>query len=145
MCENTITSDPFYSLNLFCGTSGRQLFYDDHWNANFESITWICITLKKTTSAMSVFRSQIWIDLMNDLRDRHLFSGSREHTCLVRFVFLGVLQRDLDECREKWNTHAIRPVNQSRCPSGKPDVMYNLPHRLLFFQNRFFLFNHIFF
>ncbi|KAL0965948.1 hypothetical protein UPYG_G00288460 [Umbra pygmaea] len=63
-------------------------------------------------------RSQFWIDLMNDLRDRHLFSGSREHICLVRFVFLGVLQSDLDECRKKWNTHAIRPVNQSRCPSG---------------------------
>ncbi|KAI9525212.1 hypothetical protein NQZ68_009892 [Dissostichus eleginoides] len=69
------------------------------------------------------------MDLMNDLRERHHFSGSHAHTCLVRFVFMGVLQRDLDECREKWNTHIIRPVNQSRCPSGKPDVMYNLPHR----------------
>ncbi|KAA8593156.1 hypothetical protein FQN60_009272, partial [Etheostoma spectabile] len=48
--------------------------------------------------------------------ERHLFSGSRGHACLVRFVFLGVLQRDLDESREKWNTHAIRPVNQSCCP-----------------------------
>ncbi|KAF3851382.1 hypothetical protein F7725_013154, partial [Dissostichus mawsoni] len=73
-------------------------------------------------------RSQFWMDLMNDLRERHHFSGSHAHTCLVRFVFMGVLQRDLDECREKWNTHIIRPVNQSRCPSGKPDVMYNLPH-----------------
>lgn len=55
---------------------------------------------------------------MNDLRERHLFSGSHEHTCLVRFVFMDVLQRDLDECRE---THipsdllssvVVRLVNQ---------------------------------
>ncbi|XP_048111462.1 uncharacterized protein LOC125302346 [Alosa alosa] len=74
-------------------------------------------------------RSQFWMDLMSDLRERHLFNGSHEHTCLVRFVFLGVLQGDLDECRRKWNTHTIRPVRLSRCPSGKPDVIYNLPHR----------------
>ncbi|KAA8577524.1 hypothetical protein FQN60_009179, partial [Etheostoma spectabile] len=62
------------------------------------------------------------------LRSKHTdgFAGAarhiREHTCLVRFVFLGVLQRDLDECIDKWNMHAIRPVNQSCCPSSKPDV-----------------------
>lgn len=71
------------------------------------------------------------MDLLNDLRERNLFNGSHEHICLVRFVFLGVLQRDLDECRERWNTHTIRPVKQSRCPSGKPDAMYNLPHRFV--------------
>ncbi|CAK6977182.1 uncharacterized protein LOC110155161 [Scomber scombrus] len=70
--------------------------------------------------------SQFWMDLLNDLRERNLFNNSHEHTCLLRFVFMDVLQSDLDECREKWNTHTIRPVKQSRCPSGKPEVMYNL-------------------
>uniref|UniRef100_A0A096M004 Uncharacterized protein n=1 Tax=Poecilia formosa TaxID=48698 RepID=A0A096M004_POEFO len=74
-------------------------------------------------------RSQFWMDLMNDLKERHLFNGSHEHTCLVRFVFMDMLQRDLDECKDRWNKHTIRPVKQSCCPSGKPDVMYHLPHR----------------
>ncbi|XP_038144338.1 uncharacterized protein LOC119798881 [Cyprinodon tularosa] len=74
-------------------------------------------------------RSQFWMDLMNDLKERHLFNGSHEHTCLVRFVFMDMLQRDLDECKNRWHKHTIRPVKQSCCPSGKPDVMYHLPHR----------------
>ncbi|XP_055010791.1 uncharacterized protein LOC110155161 [Boleophthalmus pectinirostris] len=74
-------------------------------------------------------RSQFWMDLMNDLRERNLFNSSHEHTCLLRFAFMDMLQHDLDECRKKWNTHTIRPAKQSRCPSGKPEVMYSLPHR----------------
>ncbi|XP_057183101.1 uncharacterized protein LOC130549790 isoform X2 [Triplophysa rosa] len=74
-------------------------------------------------------RTQFWMDLLNDLRGRQLFNGSHEHICLVRFVFLGMLQKELDETKEIWNTHTIRAVKQSRCPSGKPDAMYILPHR----------------
>ncbi|KAL3971405.1 solute carrier family 15, member 5 [Sarotherodon galilaeus] len=74
-------------------------------------------------------RTQFWMDLLSDMREMHVFNGSHEHMCLVRFIFMAVLQRDLDECKRKWNTHLIRPVSQSRCPSGKPDVMYYLPHR----------------
>ncbi|CAI5644278.1 unnamed protein product [Oreochromis niloticus] len=61
------------------------------------------------------------MDLLSDMREMHLFNGSHEHMCLVRFIFMAVLQRDMDECKRKWNTHLIRPV--------KPDVMYYLPHR----------------
>ncbi|XP_023810784.1 uncharacterized protein LOC111947453 isoform X1 [Oryzias latipes] len=74
-------------------------------------------------------RTQFWMDLFGDLRESHLFSGSQEHTRLLRHCFLGVLQKDLDEYKHQWNTHIIRPVRLSKCPSGKPDVMYYLPHR----------------
>ncbi|MEQ2245180.1 hypothetical protein ILYODFUR_024921 [Ilyodon furcidens] len=47
---------------------------------------------------------------------------------LVRYCFLGVLQKELDEYKQLWNTHTIRPVRQSKCPSGKPEAMYHLPH-----------------
>lgn len=67
-------------------------------------------------------RSQFWMDLLNDLKERQLFS-SHEQICLMHFVFLSVLQKDLDECKEIWDTHTIRAVKQSRCPSGKPDAM----------------------
>ncbi|XP_056621425.1 uncharacterized protein LOC130435120 isoform X2 [Triplophysa dalaica] len=74
-------------------------------------------------------RTQFWMDLLNDLKERQLFNGSHEHICLVRFVFLGMLQKELDETKEIWNTHTIRAVKQSRCPSGKPDAMFIVPHR----------------
>ncbi|MEQ2178753.1 hypothetical protein GOODEAATRI_017406 [Goodea atripinnis] len=73
-------------------------------------------------------RSQFWMDLFNDLRESHLFNGSRQHMSLVRYCFLGVLQKELDKCRQLWNTHTIRPVRQSKCPSGKPEAMHHLPH-----------------
>ncbi|XP_056106311.1 uncharacterized protein LOC130084836 [Rhinichthys klamathensis goyatoka] len=74
-------------------------------------------------------RTQFWIELFSDLRERHLFNGSHEHKCLLRYVFLSILQKDFDEYRELWNNHTIRPVRQSRCHSGKPEAMYHLPHR----------------
>uniref|UniRef100_A0A3P9IEL3 Integrase core domain-containing protein n=1 Tax=Oryzias latipes TaxID=8090 RepID=A0A3P9IEL3_ORYLA len=74
-------------------------------------------------------RSQFWMDLLSDLRERHLFNGSPAHTNLVRYCFLGVLQKELDEYKHYWNTHTIRPVRQSRCPSGKPEAMYYVPQR----------------
>ncbi|ROL50293.1 hypothetical protein DPX16_19097 [Anabarilius grahami] len=74
-------------------------------------------------------RTQFWIELFSDLRERHLFNGSHEHKCLLRYVFLSILQKDLDEYRELWNNHTIRPVRQSCCHSGKPEAMYYLPHR----------------
>ncbi|XP_041864343.1 uncharacterized protein LOC121654328 [Melanotaenia boesemani] len=74
-------------------------------------------------------RIQFWIDLFGDLRERHLFNGSYEHTRLLRHCFLDVLQKELDEYKHHWNTHIIRPVRQSNCPSGRPEAMYFLPHR----------------
>ncbi|XP_076002269.1 uncharacterized protein LOC143004144 isoform X2 [Genypterus blacodes] len=73
--------------------------------------------------------SQFWMDLFSDLRERHLFNGSPAHTKLVRHCFLRVLQKELDEYKLYWNTHTIRPVHQSRCPSGKPEAMYYVPQR----------------
>lgn len=74
-------------------------------------------------------RSQFWMELFGDMRERHLFNGSYEQTCLLQHCFLNVLQEDLDQFKHHWNTHTIRPVRQSKCPSGKPDAMYHVPHR----------------
>ncbi|XP_032413133.1 uncharacterized protein LOC116716388 isoform X2 [Xiphophorus hellerii] len=60
-------------------------------------------------------RSQFWMDLMNDLKERHLFNGSHDHTCLVRFVFMDMLQRDLDECKDRFGgTDCGFPVSQEQ-------------------------------
>lgn len=74
-------------------------------------------------------RVQFWIELFSDLRERHAFNGCHAHKCLLRYTFLGVLQKELTEYTQLWNNHTIRPVRQSHCPSGKPEAMYHLPHR----------------
>ncbi|XP_059930116.1 uncharacterized protein LOC132473851 [Gadus macrocephalus] len=87
---------------------------------------------QRIESWWSIFRkqrTQFWMDLFSDLRDRHYFNGTHEHKCLVWYVLLGIFQKELDEHRELWNNHTIRPVRQSLCPSGKPETMYHLPHR----------------
>ncbi|XP_030607838.1 uncharacterized protein LOC115795856 [Archocentrus centrarchus] len=74
-------------------------------------------------------RSQFWMDLFGDLRDFGTFNGSHEHQCLLRFCFSSVLQKDLDECKDLWNKHRIRPSRLASCPGGIPDELYLLPHR----------------
>ncbi|XP_039454839.1 uncharacterized protein LOC120433158 isoform X2 [Oreochromis aureus] len=69
------------------------------------------------------------LDLFGDLRDSGNFNGSHEHQCLLRFCFRGVLQKDLDECKDLWNKHRIRPSRLASCPGGIPNELYLLPHR----------------
>jgi len=40
---------------------------------------------------------------------------------------MDVLQRDLDMARQTWNLHKIRKVNNSEAPSGKPDMLFEMP------------------
>ena len=69
------------------------------------------------------------MDLFYDLRERHLFKSSYEHTRLLRYSCLGARQKELDEHKHHWNAHVIRPVRQSNWTSGWAEVMYHLPHR----------------
>ncbi|KAL4008606.1 hypothetical protein ACER0C_002458 [Sarotherodon galilaeus] len=65
-------------------------------------------TNQRIESWWSLFRkqrTQFWIKLFSDLRERHLFNGKMSGT---------LTPSDL---------------RQSCCPSGKPEVMYHLPHR----------------
>ncbi|XP_039626079.1 uncharacterized protein LOC120539766 [Polypterus senegalus] len=74
-------------------------------------------------------RSQFWMDLFEDLKDLGHFNGSHEHKCLLRFCFTDILQKDLEECKQLWNQHRIRPSRMSTCPPGIPNELYSLPHR----------------
>lgn len=38
-----------------------------------------------------------------------------------------VLRDELYAIASHWNTHSIRPVNNSETPAGRPDVLYFLP------------------
>lgn len=47
------------------------------------------------------------------------------------YVFLVIvtvyLQDDLDETVRTWNRHLIRPSHNAHSPSGRPNVLYQLP------------------
>eukprot|EP00111_Clytia_hemisphaerica_P011641 TCONS_00034212-protein len=74
--------------------------------------------------------SHWWIDFFKDMIDDGLYDPSLNyHLQCARFCFTGVIQQELDEFRRIWNTHRIRHVNNSECPAGKPDLLYDLSAR----------------
>lgn len=51
-------------------------------------------------------------------------------TCTWNYVdpvFLGLINKELDNVRRLWNEHRIRASSFSECPSGKPDVLFFQP------------------
>ena len=69
-----------------------------------------------------------WMDFFKDLRDEGHFDLSiGYHVDALRFCFVGLIQSELDETCALWNSHHIREVRHSECPSGRPDVPYYLP------------------
>ena len=45
----------------------------------------------------------------------------------VRFSFMGLVQKDLDDVKDLWNNHRIRRVHNSVCQPGIPDILYFAP------------------
>jgi len=86
---------------------------------------------QRIESWWSFFRrshSQFWIDLFQALIDANVYHpGHVQETDLLRFCFMHILQKNLDDVRRQWNTHRIRPSSNSRCPAGVPEVLYQFP------------------
>lgn len=47
---------------------------------------------------------------------------------LARFLFISLLQDEIDRFVEYWNNHRIRRSSH-RTIAGRPNVIYDLPHR----------------
>jgi len=72
--------------------------------------------------------SQWWIDLFETLVSSGSFHpGSVCETDCIRFCFMPIIQKQLDDMRCQWNTHRIRPSVGASCPAGVPDELYYLP------------------
>lgn len=41
-----------------------------------------------------------------------------------------LLQNEVDRTRIEWNSHRLRPVRNSVCPSGHPNELFHLPQLL---------------
>ncbi|XP_052097289.1 uncharacterized protein LOC127732248 [Mytilus californianus] len=71
---------------------------------------------------------QFWIAFMKDLQETGIFSSANhaQVECL-HFCFTGLIQKDLNHCRQDWNQHKIRQTRQAESPGGKPDLLYYIP------------------
>ena len=68
-----------------------------------------------------------WINFFKDLVDgRQLDTTSELQMECLWFCFSEVLQKELDEIKEHWNTHFIRKSHHDTI-SGRPDSLYYLP------------------
>ncbi|KAG5270243.1 hypothetical protein AALO_G00190410 [Alosa alosa] len=45
-------------------------------------------------------RTQFWMDQFGELRERHLFNGSPTHMGLMRYCFMDVLQKELNDYKQ---------------------------------------------
>lgn len=71
--------------------------------------------------------SQWWLDVFEALvASNHFHPGNMVETDCLRFCFMNVIQRQLDDVRRQWNTHRIRPSTGAACPAGVPDELYYL-------------------
>lgn len=72
-------------------------------------------------------RSNWWINFFKDLEERGTFNRASEleSECLW-FCFAPLLQADIDQLKEHWNTHYIRKSRHDTV-SGRPDSLYFLP------------------
>ena len=74
-------------------------------------------------------RSTWWINYFKDLIEKgHLNTDNGLQMQCLWICFSSLIQKDLDEVKEHWNTHRIRPSRFDTI-SGIPDELFYLPER----------------
>ncbi|XP_062600142.1 uncharacterized protein LOC134261754 [Saccostrea cucullata] len=71
---------------------------------------------------------QYWMNTFQKLRDEGNFTCDFVDKSILQFCFMQTIQDEINEVVEIWNTHRIRPYRNQISPSGRPNIMYNLPH-----------------
>jgi len=52
----------------------------------------------------------------------------------MRYSFLPLIQKDLDDVVEQWNNHHISVSRNSNCPNGRPNILFSVPELSGFYQ-----------
>jgi hypothetical protein len=78
-------------------------------------------------SQLRRFKTSWWIEAFKDLKERNLFDGFTLHKYCLTYVTLHLIESELNEFMEEWNTHKIRANSRSRLPSGIPNDLYDMP------------------
>ena len=69
-----------------------------------------------------------WINMFKDMCTIGLLNVEDQvHIACLRFCFMHLIKRDLDNMVADWNTHHIRARKQDGNIPGKPDKMFHLP------------------
>ena len=81
---------------------------------------------QRIESWWSIFRRNRcswWINFFKDLCDETIFDPSiLYHQEFLRFCFIALLQVELDETKNLWNSHYIRKSRNAESPPGRPIV-----------------------
>ncbi|XP_061170646.1 uncharacterized protein LOC133180064 [Saccostrea echinata] len=78
----------------------------------------------------SLFRrrkSQWWMHFFKDLELMGVIHrGIINEIYSLRYCFMPVLQLELSQIVEEWNTHFISHSRVAQCPNGRPDILHSL-------------------
>ncbi|KAL3885737.1 hypothetical protein ACJMK2_025780 [Sinanodonta woodiana] len=61
------------------------------------------------------------------LKETGYFEGDTIDKNIIQFVFMSILQEDIDQAVTVWNNHCICPSKKQNVPSGRPCVLYTMP------------------
>lgn len=121
--ENCVIRDLQMAFRYFHGDamSGRKSFMYGRSTSNQR--------IERFWGVLNGNFTTFWKNYFKDLRDSgYLHDDDPVHIECVRFCFLSLIQRDLDEITEMWNCHRIRRQTQNESPTGvSPDVLYYQP------------------
>ena len=79
-------------------------------------------------SKFVVDRPGWWKSFFQDMVDLEIFYPSEPALlACIRFCFMSILRKELADIANEWNRHLLSP-NRNNTQSGRPDVMYFLPH-----------------
>eukprot|EP00079_Xenopus_tropicalis_P021786 XP_012813290.1 PREDICTED: uncharacterized protein LOC105946561 [Xenopus tropicalis] len=99
--------------------AGERSFMHGRSTANQRMEGWWSILRKQN--------AQFWINLFQTIQNDGHFSGNFLDKSLIQFCFLNLIQDELDEVGQTWNSHTIRQSSQQTTYAGRPALLYLLP------------------
>ncbi|KAJ0060283.1 hypothetical protein NL108_007790 [Boleophthalmus pectinirostris] len=131
-CPRLVRTD-MGTENVIIRDIQRYLRSDDQDDRAGEGsyITGASTTNQRIESWWGIMRKEgieSWIAMLAELKDEGLFRGDYLDKSLSQFCFMPIIQELLNDIRDVWNAHRIRPTNNANVPSGVPGIMYTAPH-----------------
>ncbi|XP_038147935.1 uncharacterized protein LOC119787932 [Cyprinodon tularosa] len=118
--ENVAMADMQRFLRWSAGRSSSNCFISGSSNHNQRIESW--------WGFLRTHHAQTWMDRFQKLKDDDYFSGDFLDKQLVLFTCLKIIEEELQQVSHLWNTHTIRHSRNAVAPSGRPILMYTIPH-----------------
>ncbi|XP_074656822.1 uncharacterized protein LOC141910031 isoform X2 [Tubulanus polymorphus] len=123
-------------IRMDAGTeNGRIAAIQKAFRAEYDDET--CVLVGRSTSNQRIERwwrslrnevVQFWMNVFKDMEENgSLSTADVVHIQTLRYCFFDLINADLQDFVQEWNTHAIRPQRNVDVPPGKPDLLYFSP------------------